>query len=70
MTIEVTAAIHFFDLLDTPDEDILARLKKAYGEGIVNLKTVRRWTSKFWNGKTHLDDEPRPSGPDGTKNCR
>jgi hypothetical protein len=41
------AVIHFFYLLDTPDEDILARLETAYGQDIVNSKTVRRWISKF-----------------------
>jgi hypothetical protein len=63
MAIEVRAGIHFFYLVETPDEDILARFESAYGEGIVNLKTVQRWTSKFCNGKTDLDDEPWPGRP-------
>jgi hypothetical protein len=36
------------------------QLENAHGEGIVNLKTVQRWISKFCSGKTDLDDEPRP----------
>jgi transposase len=63
MTIEVRAVIHFFYLLNTPDEDILAQLETAYGEGIVNLKTVQRWTSKFRDKKTDLDDQPRSGRP-------
>jgi hypothetical protein len=63
----VRAVIHFFDLLDTPDEDFLARIEDTYGEGIVNLETVQRWTSKFRNGKTNLDNEQRPGDPDKTK---
>jgi hypothetical protein len=35
MTIEVRAVIPFFYLLDNPDEDILARLESAYGEGVI-----------------------------------
>jgi hypothetical protein len=57
------AVIHFLGLLDMPDEDILARLETAYGEGIVNLKVVQRWTSKFCNGQTDLDDERRAGQP-------
>jgi hypothetical protein len=60
MAIKVTAVIHFSHLLDRPDEDILARLESAYGEGIVKLQTVQHWTSKFRNGKTGLDNESRP----------
>jgi hypothetical protein len=33
MTIEASAVIHFFDLLDTLDEAILAGLKTFYGGG-------------------------------------
>jgi hypothetical protein len=60
MIIEVRAGIHFVYLLDTPDEDVLARLGSPYGEGIVNPKIVQCWTSKFRNRKTDLDDELRP----------
>jgi hypothetical protein len=42
MTIEVTAVIDFFYLLDTPYEDIVVRLENADEEGIVNLKTMQR----------------------------
>jgi hypothetical protein len=42
MTIGVRVVSYFFDLLDTSDEDILARLDRAYGEGIVNRKAVQR----------------------------
>jgi hypothetical protein len=52
--------MHFFYLLDTPDEDILAQLEGAGDEGMVHLKPVPCWTSKFRTGKTNLDDEPRP----------
>jgi hypothetical protein len=62
MTIEGRAVIYFFYLLNMPDEDILARLECACGEGIVNLKTVRRWTSEFCNGKTNLDNESKLVG--------
>jgi hypothetical protein len=31
MTIEVSAVIHFFSLLDAPDKDIPARLQSFYG---------------------------------------
>jgi hypothetical protein len=63
MAIEVRMVIHFFYLLDTPDEDILARLDSAYGEGIVNLKTVQSWTPKFRNAKKDLDEDPSPGQP-------
>jgi hypothetical protein len=59
MTIEMRAVIHFFYLLDAPDENVLARLGTVYGR-IVNLKTMPRWSSKFRNGTTDPDDEPRP----------
>jgi hypothetical protein len=49
MTIEVRAVIHFFYLLDTPDEDILAQLESAYGgyyqsknSASLDLETLRR----------------------------
>jgi hypothetical protein len=70
MTVEVRAVTHFFYLLDTPDEDILAQLEIAYGKGITNLKTVQCWTAKFRNVKTDLDDEPKPERPRGNENCR
>jgi hypothetical protein len=44
MTIEARAVVHLFDLLDTPDDDTLARLESAYGNRIVNFETVERWT--------------------------
>jgi hypothetical protein len=69
MTIEVRAVIHFFYLLDTPGEDILARLDSAYGEGVVKVKRLRHWTSKFCNGEKDLDDEARPPTPTKQK-CR
>jgi hypothetical protein len=70
MTIKVRAVIHFFHRLDMPDEDILARLENAYGEGIANLKTVQHWTLKFRNGKTDIGDEPRPWRLRWNENCR
>jgi hypothetical protein len=70
MIIEVRTVIHFFDPLGTPDENILAQLDSAHREGIVNLKPVQRWTSKFRNGKTNLDDELKPSQPRRNENCR
>jgi hypothetical protein len=63
MTVQVKVVIHFFYLLNAPDEDILTQLENAYGEGIINPKTVQRWTAKFRNGKTDLHDEPRPGRP-------
>jgi transposase len=63
MTKEVRAVTQFFDLLDAPDEDGLARLERAHEKGIVTFKTVLRWTSRFRNGKTDLDDERRPGRP-------
>jgi hypothetical protein len=36
------SAVHFFDLLGTPDQYVLAQLDSAYGEGIVNRETVQR----------------------------
>jgi hypothetical protein len=67
MTIEM---IHVGYLLDTPDEDILARVENVHRNGIVNLKTVRRWTSKFRSGETDLVDELKPSDGAETKNYR
>jgi hypothetical protein len=55
--------IHFFYLLDTPYEVVMARLQSAYGEGIVNSETVQRWTSKFRNRKIDPDDEWRRGRP-------
>jgi hypothetical protein len=63
MTIEVRAVIHFLYFLNLPDEDILAKLDSAYGESIVDLKTVRLWTSTVRTRKTNLDDEPWPGRP-------
>jgi hypothetical protein len=60
MIIEVRAMVHFFYLLDMPDEYVLVWLGRACAEGIVNLQTVQLWTSKFRNGETDLDDELRP----------
>jgi aspartyl aminopeptidase len=68
MTIEVTAVIDFFYLLDTPYEYILVRLENAYEEGIVNLKTMQRWTSKIRNGKQILTINRGQGNPDETKN--
>jgi transposase len=46
-----------------PGEDILARLQRVSGEGIVSVNTVQQWTSSFRNRKTNLDDEPRRGQP-------
>jgi hypothetical protein len=69
-TIEMTVVIHFFDLLYTPDEDILARLDSIYGASLLYLKTVQRWTTKLRNRKTDLDNAPRPGRRRQNKNCR
>jgi hypothetical protein len=63
MTIDVRSVIQFFYLLDTPDADILALGETAHGEGTVNLQSVQRQASKFRNGTTDLDDEPKPGRP-------
>jgi hypothetical protein len=63
MAIEMRAVVHFFYLLDTPDDNIPALPQTASGEGIVNLQAVQRWISKFRNGKTDLDDRPRRGRP-------
>jgi hypothetical protein len=70
MITEVRAVIYFFYLLDRPGEGILARPERAYGEGIVNLRIMWRWISKFRNGKADLDDEPKPERPRRNKKCR
>jgi hypothetical protein len=59
----VRTVIHFFYHPDTPDEGILARFGKIYGEGIGNLKAIQPWTWKCRNGKTDLDNEPTPEQP-------
>jgi hypothetical protein len=70
MTIEVRAVIHSFCPLDKPDEDILALLESAGGEGIVSLKAMKCWISNLRNGKTDLDNEPRPGPPRRNEHCR
>jgi hypothetical protein len=74
MTIEVRSVIHFFDLLDTPDGDLLARLEKASGEGIVNLTQHSVEPQNFSTEKQTLTMNRGSGDPDetkiaGNKNC-
>jgi hypothetical protein len=54
MTIEGRAVIHFFYLRDKPDENTLARLENAYGEGTVNLEECGVGPRNFATGKQTL----------------
>jgi hypothetical protein len=61
MTTEVRSVIHFFDLLDTPDDDILVRIENTYGKGIAQdfAQTFRavQQTSGQRSRSCHQGDE-------------
>jgi hypothetical protein len=70
MTIEERGVIYFFYLRDTPNEDILARLERRYGEDIDNLKQCTIGPRNIATGKQSLTMNRGQGDHDETKNDR
>jgi len=63
MQVELRSVIHFLYLKDFKTTDILLELEHVYGEASVTLRAVQQWVKAFQEGRTELNDLPRPGRP-------
>ncbi|CAK9799257.1 Protein GVQW3 [Anthophora plagiata] len=61
--IELRAYIHIETVSGKKVPEIHAALKEACGRFTVNRSTVQRWHTKFREGRTSIEDEPRAGLP-------
>lgn len=55
--------IEFLAKEGCPPKEIHMRLKKVYGDAVMDISNVRRWVKKFSNGETEIADKPRSGRP-------
>ena len=57
---EVRGVIRFLHAKGTKPSDIHGELVTVYGNNVMSKKQVYAWCSKFSEGRSNLDDDPRP----------
>lgn len=57
------AAIEFLTKKGCTPEEIHNRLKKCFGDAVVDISNVTDWVKKFQEEKTEIADKPRSSRP-------
>jgi hypothetical protein len=63
MNVEIRSVIHFLWLEDASNEQIMSQIKETYGDRVIHLRSVQRWTHEFTAGRTELDAFPRLGRP-------
>ncbi|KAI6651425.1 Transposase [Oopsacas minuta] len=61
--LEQRTYIKFRTILEIPPKSIHDELATICGEDILSYSTVRRWVSLFREGRTSVQDAPRPGAP-------
>jgi len=69
MDVEIHSVIHFLWLRGASNEQIMSQIKETYGDGVIHLRSVQRWTHDFAAGRTELDALPRPGRPIDPENA-
>jgi hypothetical protein len=59
MDVEIHSVRHFFWLRGASNEQIMSQIKETYGDGVIHLRSVQRWTHDFAAERTELDALPR-----------
>jgi hypothetical protein len=67
MSFEIRAVIHFLWLKNLPNAEISHEIDSIYGEGVIGLRAIQKWTYRFEEGDHGLDDGPRTGHPRSTK---
>jgi transposase len=55
--------INFMWKKGLPNKVITTELNEVYGEGIISLRTVQKWTKRFNDGEESFDDHVRSGRP-------
>ena len=63
MNVELRYVIHYCFLRKMKGDEILIEMQMAYGRNAPSRSSIFLWLSKFKNGKTDVDDEPRDGRP-------
>lgn len=63
LSLHVRHCILYEHELGHEPEDAVRRISEALGEGIVTLRTCKRWFERFNSGNKELDDRPRSGRP-------
>ncbi|KAI6661472.1 Transposase, type 1 family-containing protein [Oopsacas minuta] len=61
--LEQRTYIKFRTILEIPPKSIHDELATICGEDTLSYSTVRRWVSLFREGRTSVQDAPRPGAP-------
>jgi hypothetical protein len=67
MSLEIRVVIHFLWLQKLPNVAISRNIDVIYGEGFIEIRTIRKLTHHFEEGDDSLEDELRPDRPRSTK---
>ena len=59
MEIEIRSVIHFLFLKGHSNKEIHKEIILVYGNVVIKLMTVQKWTKRFGEGDYSLDDKPR-----------
>jgi DNA invertase Pin-like site-specific DNA recombinase len=68
MNLKIHSAIHFLWLRGVFNEQIMSQIKETYGDGLIHLQGVQRWTHDFAAVRTELDALPRSGRPRDPEN--
>jgi hypothetical protein len=63
MSLELRAVIHFLWLKHAPTQGIHFEPEQVYGEDVITLRTIEKWSAAFGGERTDLADFPRSERP-------
>jgi hypothetical protein len=69
MSLEIRAVFHFLWFQKLLNVAICRNIDAVYGEGVIRLRTIQKWTHRFEEGDDSLEDELGPDRPRSTKYC-
>jgi hypothetical protein len=67
MSLEIRAVIHFLWLKNFPNAEISREIDSIYGEDVIGLRAIQKWTHRFEDGDHSLDDRPKTGRPRSIK---
>jgi transposase len=69
MSLEIHAVVYFLWLRKLLNVAIARNIDAVYGEGVIGLRAIQKWTHRFEQGDDSLEDELRSGRPRSTKYC-
>jgi hypothetical protein len=73
MDVDLHSVIHFPWFRGVYKEQIMSQIKEIYGDGVIHLQSVQRWTHDFAAGRRELDAllrHGRPIDPENADRIR